>query len=144
MSLKESNINSFSDMKDKVLGAQEGSSGAESFENVPEVLKDYVKDNEAILFPTFTEAFLDLEAKRIDGLLIDKVFAEYYVSQQKDSSLYTISDSEYENENFAIGVKKGETELVDKLNEGLNKAYEDGSSIVVSQKWFGEDRLLTK
>ena len=26
----------------------------------------------------------------------------------------------------------------------LNKAYEDGSSIVVSQKWFGEDRLLTK
>ena len=144
VSLKESNINSFSDMKDKVLGAQEGSSGAESFENVPEVLKDYVKDNEAILFPTFTEAFLDLEAKRIDGLLIDKVFAEYYVSQQKDSSLYTISDSEYENENFAIGVKKGETELVDKLNEGLNKAYEDGSSIVVSQKWFGEDRLLTK
>ena len=144
VSLKESNINSFSDMKDKVLGAQEGSSGAESFENVPEVLKDYVKDNEAILFPTFTEAFLDLEAKRIDGLLIDKVFAEFYVSQQKDSSLYTISDSEYENENFAIGVKKGETELVDKLNEGLNKAYEDGSSIVVSQKWFGEDRLLTK
>ena len=144
VSLKESNINSFSDMKDKVLGAQEGSSGAESFENVPEVLKDYVKDNEAILFPTFTEAFLDLEAKRIDGLLIDKVFAEYYVSQQKDSSLYTISDSEYENENFAIGVKKGETELVDKLNEALNKAYEDGSSIVVSQKWFGEDRLLTK
>lgn len=144
VSLKTSNINSFADMKDKVLGAQEGSSGAESFENKPEVLKDLVKDNEAVLFPTFTEAFLDLEAKRIDGLLIDKVFAEYYVSQQDDKDKFTIADSEYENENFAIGVKKGETELVDQLNSALKKAYEDGSSIKVSEKWFGEDRLLTK
>ncbi|MFW7362442.1 amino acid ABC transporter substrate-binding protein [Vagococcus fluvialis] len=144
VSLSDSGIKTFKDMKDKVIGAQEGSSGADSFEDNPELLKDFVKDQEAILYPTFTEAFLDLEAKRIDGLLIDKVFAEYYISQQKDSKKFAIAPSEFENENFAIGVKKGETELVKQLNDALQKAYKDGSSIKVSEKWFGENRVLTE
>ncbi|MBO0436732.1 amino acid ABC transporter substrate-binding protein [Vagococcus fluvialis] len=144
VSLSDSDIQTFKDMKDKVIGAQEGSSGADSFEDNPEVLKDFVKDQEAILYPTFTEAFLDLEAKRIDGLLIDKVFAEYYISQQKDSKKFAVAPSEFENENFAIGVKKGETELVKQLNDALQKAYKDGSSIKVSEKWFGENRVLTE
>ncbi len=144
VSLSETGVATFEDMKDKVIGAQEGSSGADSFEDNPSVLKDFVKDKEAILYPTFTEAFLDLEAKRIDGLLIDKVFAEYYISQQKDSEKFTIAPSKFENENFAIGVKKGETELVEKLNEALQKSYKDGSSIEVSEKWFGENRVLTE
>ncbi len=144
VSLSDSGIKTFKDMKDKVIGAQEGSSGADSFEDNPELLKDFVKDQEAILYPTFTEAFLDLEAKRIDGLLIDKVFAEYYISQQKDSKKFAVAPSEFENENFAIGVKKGETELVKQLNDALQKAYKDGSSIKVSEKWFGENRVLTE
>ncbi|MBO0443427.1 amino acid ABC transporter substrate-binding protein [Vagococcus fluvialis] len=144
VSLSDSGIKTFKDMKNKVIGAQEGSSGADSFEDNPELLKDFVKDQEAILYPTFTEAFLDLEAKRIDGLLIDKVFAEYYISQQKDSKKFAIAPSEFENENFAIGVKKGETELVKQLNDALQKAYKDGSSVKVSEKWFGENRVLTE
>lgn len=144
VSLSDSGIKTFKDMKDKVIGAQEGSSGADSFEDNPELLKDFVKDQEAILYPTFTEAFLDLEAKRIDGLLIDKVFAEYYISQQKDSKKFAVAPSEFENENFAIGVKKGETELVKQLNDALQKAYKDGSSVKVSEKWFGENRVLTE
>ncbi|MEQ7220411.1 transporter substrate-binding domain-containing protein [Vagococcus fluvialis] len=144
VSLSDSGIKTFKDMKDKVIGAQEGSSGADSFEDNPELLKDFVKDQEAILYPTFTEAFLDLEAKRIDGLLIDKVFAEYYISQQKDSKKFAVAPSEFENENFAIGVKKGETELVKQLNDALQKSYKDGSSVKVSEKWFGENRVLTE
>lgn len=142
VSLKKNNVKTFSDMTGKILGAQEGSSGADSFENNPELLKDYVSNNEAILFPTFTEAFLDLEAGRIDALLIDKVFAEYYISQQKDKNQYVVSTSDFEDENFAIGVKKDETEMLDKINDGLKKAYEDGLSKKVSEKWFGEDRVI--
>lgn len=144
VSLAETQVNTFKDMTDKVLGAQEGSSGSDSFEEYPELLKDYVKNQEAILYPTFTEAFLDLEAKRIDGLLIDKVFAEYYIAQQKDSKKFKITSSEYENENFAIGVKKGEKKLLEELNSALEKSYKDGSSSVVSEKWFGENRVLNK
>ncbi|MGL5686869.1 MAG: transporter substrate-binding domain-containing protein [Vagococcus fluvialis] len=43
-----------------------------------------------------------------------------------------------------MGVKKGETELVKQLNDALQKAYKDGSSIKVSEKWFGENRVLTE
>ncbi|MGX7025265.1 amino acid ABC transporter substrate-binding protein [Vagococcus hydrophili] len=139
---KESKISKFSDMKDKTLGAQEGSSGYEAFENKPDILKDIVKDQDAIVFPTFTEAFMDLEAKRIDGLLIDKVFAEYYLSKQNNSQEFQLVKGKYDNENFAIGVKKGEVTLRDELNKGLDKAYADGLSQKVSQKWFGENRVI--
>ncbi len=56
-------------MEGKVLGAQEGSSGYETFNNQPEVLKDLVDGNDATLYASFNEAFIDLENGRIDGLL---------------------------------------------------------------------------
>ena len=84
---KDSNITSFDAMKDKVLGAQEGSSGYDTFNNQPKVLKDIVADNEATLYASFNEAFIDLENGRIDGLLIDRVYAEYYLTQTKKRTI---------------------------------------------------------
>ncbi len=142
VSLKESNINSFKDMKDKEVGAQEGSSGQNSFENSPELMKDFVKNNEPVLYPTFTDAFMDLESKRIDGLIIDKVFAEYYISHQAEKDIFAIAPSEYEQENFAIGCRKDATATVAKINEALKAVYDNGKAKEISEKWFGEDRLL--
>lgn len=142
VSMTKNDINSFADMKDKKVGAQEGSSGAASFDNKPEVLKDLVKDNEAVLYPTFTEAFMDLEAGRIQGLVIDKVFAEYYISQKDNKDDYTISPSEYEEENFAVGFRKDDKETTKKVNEAVKTLVENGKAKEISEKWFGEDRIL--
>ena len=38
-------------------------------------MKDIVADNEATLYASFNVAFIDLENGRIDGLLIDRVYA---------------------------------------------------------------------
>ncbi|MGX6978792.1 amino acid ABC transporter substrate-binding protein [Vagococcus elongatus] len=142
VSMKKDNVQNFSEMKDKVLGAQEGSSGAESIENFPELLKDIIKDQEPILYPTFTEAFLDLEAGRIQGLVIDKVFAEYYIAQQDNSEDYVVAPSEFEQENFAVGLRKGDKETLKKINGALKDLYDEGKSKEISEKWFGEDRIL--
>lgn len=138
----DNGIKTFADMKGKTLGAQEGSSGEELLENNPEMLKDYIKDNEAVLFPTFTEGFLDLKAGRIDGLLIDKVFADYYIAKQADMKGLVIIPSEFENENFAIGVRKGDSELLKVINDGLAKSTETGTAQKISQKWFGDNRII--
>lgn len=142
VSMKKDNVQSFSDMKGKVLGAQEGSSGAESIENFPELLKDIIKDEEPILYPTFTEAFLDLEAGRIQGLVIDKVFAEYYIAQQENSEDYVVAPSEFEQENFAVGLRKNDKDTLEKINGALKELYDEGKSKEISEKWFGEDRIL--
>ena len=79
---KDSNITSFDAMKDKVLGHKKDPLAMIPSTINQEVLKDIVADNEATLYASFNEAFIDLENGRIDGLLIDRPTREYYLTAQ--------------------------------------------------------------
>lgn len=136
---KSSQITSFAAMKDKVLGAQAGSSGYDSFSSNPTILKDFVKDNDAIQYETFTQALIDLKNDRIDGLLIDRVYANYYLKQEGELDNYTIIESEFEGEDFAVGARKADETLVKNINATLKQLYEKGTFQEISDKWFGED-----
>lgn len=136
---KSSGIDSFEGMKDKVLGAQSGSSGYDAFTSKPEVLKDLVKDNDATQYETFTQALIDLKNDRIDGLLIDRVYANYYLAQEGELDQYNIIESKFDGEDFAAGVRKEDKTLVKKVNAAFKKLYETGKFQEISKKWFGED-----
>lgn len=136
---KAGNVTDFAGMKGKKVGAQEGSSGYNTFNNQPESLKDLVADNEATLYASFNEAFIDLEHKRIDGLLIDRVYAEYYLTSTGKAEAYNVIDSPFEQEDFAVGVRKDDQGLADKINAGFKELQENGTFAEISTKWFGED-----
>ena len=136
---KSSGITSFADMKDKVLGAQSGSSGYDAFTSHPEVLKDIVSGGDATQYETFTQALIDLKNDRIDGLLIDKVYANYYLEQEGELDNYNIISSEFDGEDFAVGARKADKTLVKKINQAFKKLYQDGIFQEISNKWFGED-----
>ncbi|MFS1664666.1 amino acid ABC transporter substrate-binding protein [Streptococcus sp. zg-JUN1979] len=136
---KSSGITSFSDMKNKVLGAQAGSSGYTAFTDQPAILKDIVKDNDATQYETFTQALIDLKNDRIDGLLIDRVYANYYLKQEGELDNYNIITGSFDNENFAAGARKSDKTLITKVNEALQNLYETGKFQEISNKWFGED-----
>ncbi|MGE9834383.1 amino acid ABC transporter substrate-binding protein [Streptococcus orisratti] len=136
---KSSGIDSFEGMKDKVLGAQSGSSGYDAFTSKPEVLKDLVKGNDATQYETFTQALIDLKNDRIDGLLIDRVYANYYLAQEGELDQYNIIESKFDGEDFAAGVRKEDKTLVKKVNAAFKKLYETGKFQEISKKWFGED-----
>ncbi|EGO8602961.1 amino acid ABC transporter substrate-binding protein [Enterococcus faecalis] len=139
VSLKEKNIATASDMQGKILGVQNGSSGYDGFESQPDVLKKFVKDQTPILYDGFNEAFLDLKSGRIDGLLIDRVYANYYLSHEDNLKNYTISHVGYDNEDFAVGVRKSDNQLVKKINTAFETLRKDSTLSKISQKWFGED-----
>ncbi|WP_288622890.1 amino acid ABC transporter substrate-binding protein [uncultured Streptococcus sp.] len=136
---KSSGITIFADMKDKVLGAQSGSSGYDAFTSHPEVLKDIVSGGDATQYETFTQALIDLKNDRIDGLLIDKVYANYYLEQEGELDNYNIISSEFDGEDFAVGARKADKTLVKKINQAFKKLYQDGTFQEISNKWFGED-----
>ncbi|RCW16199.1 amino acid ABC transporter substrate-binding protein [Streptococcus gallolyticus] len=136
---KSSGITSFAGMKDKVLGAQSGSSGYDAFTSNPEVLKDIVSGGDATQYETFTQALIDLKNDRIDGLLIDKVYANYYLEQEGELDNYNIISSEFDGEDFAVGARKADKTLVKKINQAFKKLYQDGTFQEISNKWFGED-----
>ncbi|HEL2057047.1 TPA: amino acid ABC transporter substrate-binding protein [Streptococcus suis] len=136
---KSSGIDNVAGMEGKILGAQAGSSGYSVFESQTAILKDIVSGNDATQYATFNEALIDLKNDRIDGLLIDRVYANYYLQQEGIISDYNIIDAGYEDEAFAVGARKSDTTLVEKINAAFKELYAEGSFQEISNTWFGDD-----
>lgn len=139
VSKKSQNIQSIQDMTDKVLGAQAGSSGYLDFEGQPELLKNRVKDQKANQYQSFTEALIDLRNDRLDALLIDRVYANYYLQSEGILDDYEIFSAGFESESFAVGVRPADKTLLAALNQAFISLYQEGKFQEISQKWFGED-----
>ena len=136
---KTSGIHSVEDMTGKVLGAQNGSSGMLDFEEHPEVLKNRVKGGDADQYQSVNEAIIDLKNDRIDALLIDRVYADYYLTTEGIADEYDTIPSGFESESFAVGVRPADKKLLEALNEAFKELYQEGVFQQISQKWFGED-----
>ena len=139
VSKKSQNIQSVSDMTGKILGAQAGSSGYIDFEAQPELLKNIVKDQKANQYQSFNEALIDLQNDRIDALLIDRVYANYYLETEGILDQYEIFPAGFESESFAVGVRPADKTLLANLNKAFKELYQEGKFQEISKKWFGED-----
>ena len=140
---KSQQIRSIEDMKDKTLGAQAGSSGYLDFEAQPDLLKSRVKDQKANQYQSFNEALIDLKNDRIDALLIDRVYANYYLQSEGILNDYNVFSAGFESESFAVGVRPADKRLLQALNQAFIALHQEGKLQEISQKWFGED-VVTK
>lgn len=136
---KSSGIDKIEAMSGKKLGAQAGSSGYQSFNDNPKVLKDIVAGSDATQYSTFNEALIDLKNDRIDALLIDRVYANYYLEQEGVLADYNVFVAGYDSEAFAVGARKSDETLVKNINKALKELYQQGEFQKISDKWFGED-----
>lgn len=139
VSKKSQNIQSVKDMSNKVLGAQAGSSGYLDFEAQPDLLKSQVKDQKANQYQSFNEALIDLKNERIDALLIDRVYANYYLQSEGILNDYNVFSAGFESESFAVGVRPADRTLLVALNKAFVALYKEGNFQEISKKWFGED-----
>lgn len=137
ISKKKNRINSFADMKNKVAGVQAGSAGAMDIDSQPKLLKDRIKNHTPILYDSFTEAFIDLNSNRIQGLLIDSIYAGYYIGHQKNRESYQSISSQFPKEYYGVGMRRGDTELKQKIDAGLDRLAKNGQLAKINQKWFG-------
>ena len=136
---KSSGIDSVAGMAGKTLGAQAGSSGYDAFNASPRILKDIVANQKAVQYSIFTQALIDLDSGRIDGLLIDRVYANYYLEKSGVLDQYNVMPAGYEGESFAVGARKADKTLIKKINQGFRTLYKNGEFQKISDKWFGED-----
>lgn len=136
LTLKDSPINSISDLSDKNVGVELQSSGQSALE-ASEVFGSI---NEMVKYTTITEAVLDLKAGGIDAIVADEIFARYAVSKEADA--YKIPEDVFNSENYGIGFRLEDVALRDKIDEIIDGLAEDGTALEISLKWFGEDLLL--
>ena len=64
-------------------------------------------------------ALNDLKNGRTDAVVIDEVVIDYYMS--KEEGTFKVLDESLAPEEYAVGVKKGNEELLNKLQKALDK-----------------------
>lgn len=109
-------IKSVNDLNGKTISVQLGSV-ADSY-----VSKNY-KNSKIIRQKKFLSAAEDVKAKKADCIVMDELPAKELV---KNNSELTILSIELFTDKYAIAVKKGNTELLNKINEVLEKLIEEG------------------
>lgn len=137
---KKDHVQGFNGMTGKTLGVQNGSTGMTMLDEYPKLLKDRIKGHKAILYDTFPNAFIDLNANRIQGILMDEVYANYYIQHQSNKNSYaTYSNGKIPADKFAVGMRKGDRTLRTKVNQGLKTLQRNGQLRKINEKWFGKD-----
>ncbi len=91
-------------------------------------------------YPTYDEIILAMQSGREDVMVIDEVFGVYKNSQMDKPLL--ISEVEFGDDLYAIGFRKGDTELTEAVNAAINTLNDNGKAAEISTKWFGEDLVL--
>lgn len=134
--LEDSDIQTLDDLEGKLIGLQALSSAMDAFEASPiadtvESITEY-KDN--------VLALNDLEAGRVDAVVIDEVAIDYYMTEKEGT--FRVLDESLAPEQYGVGVRKEDEELLNRLQEALDQMNEDGTAAEISEKWFGEDKVL--
>ncbi|GKV57442.1 amino acid ABC transporter substrate-binding protein [Sporosarcina sp. NCCP-2222] len=134
--LGDSPIKDLSDLEGKTVGLQALSSAADALDANP--IKSKIKGTSE--YADNVLALTDLKTGRVDAVIIDQVVIDYYMS--KEEGTFKVLDETLSPEQYGIGVKKGNDELLEKLQAALDKMNEDGTAAEISTKWFGEDKVL--
>lgn len=131
---KDSGISSLSDMAGKRIGIQAGSSAADALDDSVDFKKSL---SDIVEFKENITALNDLEMGGVDGVVMDKVVAEYSI--KTTGKPFVVLSEGLSPEKYGIAFKKGNTELRDKVQNTLNEMAKDGTVAKISEKWFGSD-----
>ncbi len=112
---KQVTINSTEDLNGLKIGVQSGTTGQTWCEENT--------DSDVITFKSGMDAALDLKNGAIDAVVIDELPAKRIVEQNSDLK---ILDLRFTKEEYAIAVKKGNTELLDSINKTIAEMKENG------------------
>lgn len=128
--VKNKNIKSLDDLKNKNIGLQMGSSAYFAFENSP--LAKNVKNVKK--YPSNVEALLDLQSGRTDAVVMDSVIAKYYIKKKPE---FQILPEPLSKEKIAVGLRKNDKTLTSEINLALKNIKADGTFNIIYTKWFG-------
>ena len=131
---EKSPIKTKAELKGKVVGVQDGSSAVDAVqkdEKAAKAIKELKK------FADNVTALMDLSAGRLDAIVVDEVVGRYYIAKKADE--YRVLDEHFGTEDYGIGTRKDDTDLMNKIQKAMDDMKADGTAATISTKWFGKD-----
>ncbi|MEW2633610.1 glutamate ABC transporter substrate-binding protein [Streptomyces sp. NPDC048389] len=127
----DDNVTKGDDLNGKKLCSVTGSTSAQNVKN------DFAKDAQLKEYGTYSQCLGALQSGQVDALTTDDSILAGYAAQEQYKGKFKLAGLELSNENYGIGVKKGEKEMVDKINAALEKMVQDKSWDKAVQDNFG-------
>ncbi|MBQ9062256.1 MAG: amino acid ABC transporter substrate-binding protein [Eubacterium sp.] len=125
---EDSDIATVDDLDGKMIGVQQGTTGHIYCED------DYGADN-VTAYDTGATATQALLTGKVDCVVIDSEPAKAYVAENEGLK---ILDTEYANEDYAIGIGKENAGLYNAVNDALNELIDDGTVQSIVDKYITE------
>lgn len=126
-------IESAKDLEGKKIGVQAGTTG-----------EIYVQENvpgaKVYSFKSGIDAALDLKNGSIDAVVLDELPAKEIVANNPDLVIVT---DKFAREEYAIAIKKGNTELVEAINSTINTMKENGEYEALVAAFMPADGEIT-
>lgn len=124
-----SSIATIDDLTGKKIGVQDATTG-------DIYATDDFGDENVERYPKGADAILSLSQGKIDAVIIDNEPAKVFVAENEGLK---ILDTEYAVEDYAIAVKKGNTELLEKVDAALAELIADGSVQSIIDKYISAE-----
>lgn len=128
----DDSIKATEDLKGKKLAAQNGTIGAAYCD---EVKKQDAK-TEVRIFDDIGAAFMELEKGGVDAVVNDHPVTAYYLKTATNTKAKMVGDIFSADDQYGIAVKKGNSELLNLLNDGLKKIQDNGKYEEIYNKYF--------
>ncbi|MEU8849096.1 glutamate ABC transporter substrate-binding protein [Streptomyces sp. NPDC048564] len=127
----DSDITEATDLNGKNLCSVTGSTSAQN------VRKDFAPKANLKETGGYSECIAGLQSGSVDALTTDDSILAGYAAQEQYKGKFKLAGLKLSNENYGIGVKKGDTETVNKVNAALEKMVQDKSWDKAVQENFG-------
>lgn len=129
---ENSKVAKFADLKKLKVGVQTGTTGDEAVTKLLGKTSTNIKR-----FESTPLALKELESGGVDAVVADNGVVIHYVANNPGGKFKTVADKEFVPEQYGIAVKKGNAELLGKLNKGLADIKADGTYNTIYAKYFG-------
>lgn len=114
---KNSPITGINDLSGKTVATVTGSTSEQN-------IREKAPNAQVVLFPTYSEAVQAMDSGRADAVTTDDIILYGYVKQSPDK--YKVVGGQFTVEPYGIGVKKGNQELLEAVNNALTAMMADG------------------
>ena len=122
----------FDDLKDLRVGVQTGTTGDETVSKLQGKNSTNIKR-----FESTPLALKELEAGGVDAVVADNGVVINYVANNAASKFKMVNDPAFVPEQYGIVVRKGNAELLAKVNQGLAAIRADGTYDRIHAKYLG-------
>jgi polar amino acid transport system substrate-binding protein len=130
---EDTTVTKLADLKGKKIGVQSATTGEQV------VKKAFGDTYEGIKgFDDTPSAVDDFFVGRVDAVVADNAVLQDYAKKVKDKKFKLIKDDSFEVEHYGIMVKKGNADLLNKINQGLKTIKENGKLKEINEKYFGQ------